>query len=157
MSQNAQSTYTFHVLYRTFFLFIDPIICIWGAAMDFFYPALVLSSHIPNATLDMGHIMILKQRGGGMLNFGMISAVLLRYSQDLNIWKIVQVGIFIVDVTYCWAVYEALTTQGRLAVGTWRKEDFGSLAITGIAGLVRLAFLADIGLKKAARPVAKNV
>jgi hypothetical protein len=135
------------LFYRIFFQYFDPLICVWGAYMDFFDPRLVLSSHIPNPTPDIGHAMILKQRGGGMLNFGFVSAVLLRYTYDHKIWNIIQIADFLVDVAYFWAVYEVLSVQGRLGVSTWRAEDWGSVAITGTAGLVRLAFLARVGFE----------
>ena len=125
--------------------------------MDFFDPRLVLSSHIPNPMPNIGDAMILKQRGGGMLNFGFISAVLLRYTYDLKIWSIVQIADFIVDVAYFWAVYDALNAQRRLDVGTWRKEDWGSVVITGTAGVVRMAFLARLGFKKNSKVAGKKM
>ena len=144
------------LFYRIFFTWLDPIICICGAYMDFFIPGLVLSSHIPNHTPDIGHSMILKQRGGGMLNFGFMSAVLLRYTYDIKIWDIVQIANFIVDVAYFWAVYEVLSVQGRLSASTWRAEDWGSVVITGTAGAVRLAFLARVGFKKGRKNGSKR-
>ncbi|KAI4928643.1 hypothetical protein J4E85_005261 [Alternaria conjuncta] len=104
--------------YRIFFTYLDPIICAWGATMDFFMPTVVLSSHIPSPTPDIGHAMILKQRGGGMLNFGIMSAVLLRYTNDMNVWRIVQLSCFVVDLAYYWAVWEVLAKQGRLSLLT---------------------------------------
>ncbi|KAF2832210.1 hypothetical protein CC86DRAFT_451805 [Ophiobolus disseminans] len=144
------------LFFRLFFTYVDPLICLWGAYMDFFLPRLVLSSHIPLPTPDIGHSMILKQRGGGMLNFGIISAVLLRYTYDVKIWNIVQVANLIVDLAYFWAVYEALSVQGRLDVGTWRKEDWGSVVITGTAGIVRMVFLAGVGFGKVRSGTRKN-
>jgi hypothetical protein len=132
--------------YRIFFTWLDPLICVWGAYMDFFDPRLVLSSHIPNPTADIGHAMILRQRGGGMLNFGFISAFLLRHTTDLKAWRIVQVADLFVDIAYFWAVYGALSAQQRLDPGTWRAEDWGSIAITGTATVTRVLFLLGIGL-----------
>jgi hypothetical protein len=152
MSQSSNIPF----FYRIFFQYLDPIICVWGAYMDFFDPRLVLSSHISNPTPDIGHAMILKQRGGGMLNFGFVSAVLLRYTYDLKIWNIIQIADFLVDVAYFWAVYEVLSVQGRLGVNTWRAEDWGSVVITGTAGLVRLAFLARVGFRDGRKSVSKR-
>ncbi|KAF1915005.1 hypothetical protein BDU57DRAFT_520291 [Ampelomyces quisqualis] len=146
---------TIPLFYRIFFQYLDPLICVWGAYMDFFDPRLVLSSHIPAPTPDIGHAMILKQRGGGMLNFGFVSAVLLRYTYDVNIWNIVQVADFLVDLAYFWAVYEVLIAQGRLGISSWRVEDWGSLVITGTAGLVRAAFLAKVGFGKEGKKRSK--
>ncbi|CAN9367452.1 unnamed protein product [Alternaria alternata] len=135
--------------YRIFFTYVDPIICAWGAIMDFFMPTTVLSSHIPSPTPDIGHVMILKQRGGGMLNFGIISA-------DMNVWRIVQLSCFVVDLAYYWAVWEVLAKQKRLDMGTWRAEDWGSIGITAFAGLVRLAFLARVEFGEAKNKEGKK-
>jgi hypothetical protein len=136
------------LFYRIYFAYLDPLICVWGAYMDFFDPALVLSSHIPNHIPDVGHSMILKQRGGGMLNFGFLSFFLLRYTKDLAIWRMVQIADLLVDFAYFWAVYEALGTQGRLGTASWRVEDWAAMGITGSATLTRMAFLVGIGLAK---------
>ncbi|KAF2630899.1 hypothetical protein BU25DRAFT_334805 [Macroventuria anomochaeta] len=145
MSQPQSASRTIPSFYRIFFTIIDPIICLWGAYMDFFDPRMVLSSHILADTPDTGHIMILKQRGGGMLNFGFMSAILLRYTQDIKIWHIVEIGLLMTDLAYFPAVYGALKSQGRVLPETWRAEDWGSLVVTGTVTLVRLAFLARIG------------
>jgi hypothetical protein len=136
--------------YRFFFTWMDPLICVWGAYMDFFDPNLVLSSHIPNLTADVGHKMILGQRGGGMLNFGFISAFLLRYTHDHEVWRLVQISDLIVDFAYFWAIYNTLSAQQRLDPTTWRAEDWGSFVITGTATVTRIAFLMGVGLKQEA-------
>lgn len=81
-----------------------------------------------------------------MLNFGFISAVLLRYSNDIKIWRIVQFACFLVDIAYFWAVYEALSVQDRLNMKMWRAEDWGSVLVTGIATIFRMVFLTGMGL-----------
>ncbi|KAH7132148.1 hypothetical protein B0J11DRAFT_428483 [Dendryphion nanum] len=134
--------------YRLFFTYLDPLICLWGAYLDFFHPSLILNTHIPSPTADIGHTMILRQRGGNMLNFGLISAVLLRYTTDIHIWNIVQCADLFVDITYLWAVWGVLDAQNRLAIGTWRVEDWVSVAITGTAAVLRFSFLLGVGLRR---------
>lgn len=135
--------------YRLFFTYLDPIICVWGAYMDFFTPTVVLSSHIPDpAPADIGHVMILKQRGGAMLNFAIMSAVLLRYTSDIKIWNIAQAAFLMVDITYFWSVYDVLQSQGRIGWESWRGEDCGSLVIVTAATMTRLAFLAKVAFEK---------
>jgi hypothetical protein len=141
--------HTIPSFYLLFFQTLDPLICLWGASMDFLTPRTVLSSHIPNPPApDPGHIMILQQRGGAMLNFAVISAVLLRYTYDLQIWKIVQAAFLIVDLALYYAAWQVLGAQGRLSPSTWRVEDWGSVGITVVAGAVRVAFLMGVGLGK---------
>jgi hypothetical protein len=147
MPAPGRSSVNIPSFFRLFFTWLDPIICIWGAYMDFFDPTLVLSSHIPHPTADLGHAMILKQRGGGMLNFGFISAVLLRYTNDIKIWRIVQVSLLIVDFACFWAIWDVLGVQQRLSPSSWRAEDWGSIVITGTATLTRVLFLLGVGVK----------
>jgi hypothetical protein len=52
-----------------------------------------------------------------MFNFGIFSAVLLRYIGDRGVWKFVQTKCLAVDLAYAWSVVEVLGTQGRLRVG----------------------------------------
>ena len=148
MSQPKSSARVIPLFYRVFFTWLDPIICLWGAYLDFFAPRTVLSSHILDDTPDIGHIMILKQRGGNMLNFGFISAFLLRYTSDPKIWHIVEIGLLITDFAYFPAVFGALNAQHRVLPETWRAEDWGSLVVTGVATLVRLAFCARVGFSE---------
>jgi hypothetical protein len=131
--------------YRIFFTIIDPFLCLWGAYMDFFTPDVVLSSHIPSPSPDEGHRMILAQRGGLLLCLGFLSAVLLRYSRDIKVWHILQIGLLVSDGAYFWAAGGVLAEQRRLWPQTWRGEDWGSLGVMGVVTLVRLGFLARVG------------
>ncbi|KAF3005891.1 hypothetical protein E8E13_009402 [Curvularia kusanoi] len=134
--------------YRILFTTIDPILCLWGAYMDFFTPRTVLSSHILADTPDIGHTMILIQRGGLLLNLGFLSAVLLRYTQDLKIWHLVEMGLLLGDFAYFPAAFGALKSQGRLWPEAWRAEDWGAFGVTFAVTLVRLAFLARVGFRE---------
>lgn len=73
---------------------------------------------------------------------------LLRYSKDIVVWKILQAATMIYDMVLLWSVYGALRMQGRLNLQEIRWEDWGGIAITGLAVLVRGAFLLDVGLSK---------
>ena len=80
-----------------------------------------------------------------MLGWGFLSAFLLRYTNDIKIWHIIEIAILLVDFAYFPAVFGALNAQMRVLPETWRAEDWGSLVVTGTATLVRLAFLARLG------------
>ena len=131
--------------YRAFFTIVDPLLCLWGAYIDFLTPDVVLSSHIPSPSSDEGHRMILAQRGGLLLCLGFLSAVLLRYSRDIKVWHILEVGLLVSDGAYFWAAGGVLAELGRLWPEAWRGEVWGSLGVTGVVTLVRLGFLARVG------------
>jgi hypothetical protein len=87
-------------------------------------PTTVLNSHVPNPHVDIGHTMILHQRGGAMLNLAVISVVLLCYTYDPQIWRIVQSAFLIVDLALYCVAYQVLGAQGRLKPTKWRWEDW---------------------------------
>ncbi|KAJ4983097.1 rhamnogalacturonate lyase [Stagonosporopsis vannaccii] len=134
--------------YRFFFTTIDPVLALWATYLDIFAPTTVLSSHIPSPSPDTGHTMILTQRAGHMLNCFVLSAILLRYTSDIKIWHIVELGLLVTDFAYGVAVWRALGAQGRLWPEEWRVEDWGSVGVTGVVTLVRLAFLARAGFSE---------
>lgn len=157
MSRPAALRASIPAFYRLFFTWADPLLCLWAAYMDFFTPTVVLSSHIPSPDPDVGHVMILGQRGGHFLCFFMLSGILLRYTTDIKIWHIVELGLLVTDFAYFWAVYGALGEQGRLWPEEWRPEDWGSVVVTGAVGLVRLTFLARVGFWEEGKKSAKKI
>lgn len=91
--------------------------------------------------------MLFHQLGAMYLSVGILSAVLPRYSADVNVWKILQDAILVVDCILLGSLYLTLEQQGRLEVAAWRFEDWMSLILTSFVALLRSSFLAGIGLK----------
>ncbi len=80
-----------------------------------------------------------------------IDIVLLRYTQDVGVWKIIQVAVLVYDLTLLYSTYYSLGQQGRLSFDALRWEDWGGIIITAQAVVVRTAFLLDVGLRKTRR------
>ena len=80
-----------------------------------------------------------------------IDIVLLRYTNDIQIWKILEAAVLIYDFSLLYSNYYALAQQGRLSFGALRLEDWGAIAITAQAVIVRTAFLLGVGLKSRAK------
>lgn len=142
--------------YRILFTWIDPIVAIWGAYLDFFEPDMVLNSFIPNSARNPDHDLLFQQLGGGMLNIAFVQAILLRYTNDIKIWKIIQAANLIVDIVMMYSLGAALMHQGRLSPADWRGEDWGCLGITGFATIVRIFFVAEVGFRKRVPEVKKS-
>jgi hypothetical protein len=143
--------------YRLYFLWCDPIICVWAIYMNFFTPGFVINAFVPSsiAPHNPQFDFLLQQLAGSLLLIGFLATSLLRYTQDIAIWKIFETGILLYDLVMLYSVYDALSRQGRLGLGAMRAtEDWGGLAITGLAVIVRSAFLLNVGI---ARPSAKKL
>ncbi|OHE90965.1 hypothetical protein CORC01_13742 [Colletotrichum orchidophilum] len=95
------------------------------------------------------------QIAGHLLSNALLSALLLRATHDLKIWRIYQLALLIVDASLLYGTFASYALQGRLAnpLSTWRLEDWGALSITLLAGLTRAAFLFGVGFPAKERTV----
>src|ERR1700761_3399586 len=144
--------------YRFYFSWSDPAICLWGAYIDFFTPAFVSNAFLPStiAKWDPLFDFTLQQLGGALLMLAFIDIVLLRYTKDVKIWKIIQAAVLIYDLSLLYSNYYSLKQQGRLSVSALRWEDWGGIFISFQAAVVRSAFLLGVGLSKDEKVVKKS-
>ncbi|KAF2092996.1 hypothetical protein NA57DRAFT_61855 [Rhizodiscina lignyota] len=144
------STKDIPIFYKFYFLWSDPLICLWAVYMDFFTPSVVVNAFIPSsiAPRNPQFDFLLQQLGGALLMLAILDVVLLRYSKDVMIWKILQAATLTYDLAMLYSTYDALKSQGRLSFASMRPaEDWGNVGITGLAVVVRSAFLLDVGMK----------
>ncbi|TEA20744.1 hypothetical protein C8034_v008166 [Colletotrichum sidae] len=160
--------------YALFFKTLDPIIAIWGFTLFLFSPETVTSSYLPPSytpqTIDpsMVHpaslvsassianslreysLPLNNQIAGHLLSNALFSIFLLRATDSVAVWRIYQLGLLIVDVLLLYGTFASYALQGRLnPLTTWRAEDWGAVAITTLATLIRTAFLFGVGFPKA--------
>lgn len=127
----------------------DPLVCFWAVYMDFFTPAFVVNAFIPASLSPHNppHDFLLQQLGGAMLMLGLLDLVLLRYSKDVMVWKILEGATLVYDLVLLGSYYDTLGKQGRLSLNDMRAtEDWGGIGITGVAVVMRSAFLLNVGM-----------
>jgi hypothetical protein len=134
--------------YRIFFTWVDPIIAASGVWLGFAAPDTMVNSLLPGGVHDHQIKFIFQQHGGGMLNIALLSAGLLRASNDLKVWNWVQGSILAVDFVGLYSIWDALRSQSRLNFGALRSEDWGCIAITGFVTVLRILFLVGVGFNK---------
>lgn len=141
------------IFYRIYFSWLDPAICLWGAYMDYFTPAFVVAATLPPAISPHNpyYDFVLYQVGGSLLSIFVIDVVLLRYTNDVNIWKIWEIAVLVYDLGLLYSFYRALELQHRLRFGALRFEDWGSIIITAQAAVVRSVFIWGVGLSKSSK------
>jgi hypothetical protein len=76
-----------------------------------------------------------------------LMCTLLRYTHDVNIWKMVQGAILPADFTMLTAIYIGMKMEGNLALANWRWEDWFSVIVTGICTVLRLGFVLGVGVR----------
>ncbi|KAK7398133.1 hypothetical protein QQX98_012497 [Neonectria punicea] len=137
----------FHPIYRIWFLWVDPILTIagmYGNLLDHDMAALAFFSNYPG-TERLKPFMY--QIGGMGTSYLTLQALLLRYTEDAYIWKVMQLAIMWADFTLLTAMYVAMRLEGRLAISDWRMEDWFSIVITGICTILRALFVLGVGVK----------
>lgn len=126
--------------------------------MDFVTPAFVSNAFLPEKIQKWNSLFdfTLQQLGGALLMLAFIDIVLLRYTKDVKIWKIIQAAVLIYDLSLLYSNYYSLKQQGRLSVSALRWEDWGGIFITAQAAVVRTLFLLGVGLGKGEKVVKKS-
>lgn len=87
--------------YRFYFRWSDPLICLWGAYIDFFNPAFLSNAFLPSSQQPWNPAFnfTLQQLGGALLMLAIIDVVMLRYTEDVGVWKILQGAVLVYDLS----------------------------------------------------------
>lgn len=153
-------------LYTITFLYVDPAICLWTVYLTYFAPSFMLNAYIPPNYRDKlgfynpAQSFLFHQIGTAYLFMGWISAVLLRFADPrfgaktaierdlkLRVWRVVEAGLLMTDVSLIGSQIFALKTQGRLTFDKLRAEDVANAIILIWFGIVRSAFLTGAGVR----------
>ncbi|KAK4496241.1 hypothetical protein PRZ48_012221 [Zasmidium cellare] len=136
--------------YRIAFLIIDPLIAISGVYLNIFAPALTVDSFVPSSLSPYQPLQsfLLHQIAGGLLTCAILDVFLLRKTNEVWIWRTQQWAQLAYDVVILTSQVYSWVQQGRLSLGALRLEDWASFAIVAVVGLVRILFIAGIGMKR---------
>lgn len=136
--------------YRLFFTYFDPLVGLWSFYLGLFNPTLLFHSQVPDAIpLDPHAAPFVMQIGGYLGGLALLTAVLLRYTADVAVWRIVEASILVVDCSLLCSAYASLNYQGRLtSFEMWRPADWGTIGVTGLALVTRASFIAGVGIEK---------
>ncbi|KAF6518007.1 hypothetical protein HZS61_002085 [Fusarium oxysporum f. sp. conglutinans] len=136
-----------HPIYSLWFLWVDPILTLVGMYVNFIDHDLAMQAFFINHPPTDHFRCFIYQIGGMGTSYLIILVVLLRYTHDINIWKIVQLAILPADFTMLTAIYIGMRISGNLALADWRSEDWFSIVVTGICTVLRIAFVLGVGVK----------
>jgi hypothetical protein len=138
--------------YRHFFTTIDPLVALSGVYGNFFTPQTVSEAYIPAsiAAYNPANFILYRINGGDLLCVAFLMVVLLRYTKDVVIWKILEGAVLIIDLVILQGLWEMHGQQGRRFVGKggMRWEDWACVGITLTVAVIRSAFLAGVGFER---------
>lgn len=146
------------VLYRIFFLAVEPISALVGAYYAHFdqrtYLDLTDASTLPSP-IPRGTSIALSQLANLYLLFALNEALVLRSTSDLRVWKTVLFVLLVADIGHLWTVKQ-LGVEIYWSAGRWNAIDMGNIPFVYVGAVMRICFLADIGLGHTARKLVKK-
>jgi hypothetical protein len=149
------------LLYRLFFLYLDPFTCLSGIYLSFFDPTTFILNGVPSplrtpppsTPLDPLVTHLLRSIGAYSVCIFALQIILLHQFKNapgglnVQLWKILQFSILTVDLGLLYG--GALAAGGVwkfLNLGKWDTGDWTNNGILGFVALVRSAFLMGVGL-----------
>lgn len=138
-----------HVFYRFWFTWLDPLTLVPTVYALIFAPQNVLDAFVPAPLSapnpDQG--FLLHQLAAMFAFVAIMLGVALRVSHDIKVWRVIIGGILLVDIAILASIYVSLEQQGRLRLGALRSTDWGNILFTALCAVVRVFFLAGIGVQ----------
>lgn len=134
--------------YRIYFQWLDPIVSTITAYMAVFHKDAVLASFHPLLVpRDTKYDTLLWFAAGVFAMIAVNHALLLRYTDDIGVWKITNLGVLLLDFALLWAMYEMHFVSPEMSATGIRPEDWVNYFLTLLAVAMRSSFIAEIGLK----------
>ena len=137
------------ILYRLFFLWIEPLSTIVGAFYAHFLPQVYLelthAASAPTALVPVGTRVALTQLANLYLAFAINEALVLRSSSDVRVWRALLLGLLIADFGHLYSVW-ALGLESYWRFWTWNAINWGNVGFVYCGAMTRVAFLCGIGV-----------
>lgn len=152
------AAFSLPLIYRLFFLIIEPISALVGAYYAHFNQDEYLTlTHAPSALspLPLGTTIAMSQLANLYFLFALNEALVLRSTSDLRVWKTVLFCLLIADLGHLYTV-RGLGPDIYWSLAKWNAIDWGNIPFVYLGAAMRVAFLANIGLGKGRRLTKKD-
>ncbi|KAL8934785.1 MAG: hypothetical protein Q9211_005047 [Gyalolechia sp. 1 TL-2023] len=140
------------LIYRVFFLYLEPLASLVGAYYAFYEPHDYLRwTHAPSTStgsIPLSTTIILNQLSNQYLLFALNEALILRATSDIKVWRTLLLGLLIADLGHLYSVHP-LGLEIYWNVFRWNPIDWGNVAFVYAGATMRMCFLAGLGMSKA--------
>ncbi|KAF2226057.1 hypothetical protein BDZ85DRAFT_75132 [Elsinoe ampelina] len=143
------------LLYRLFFLYIEPVATAVGAYYAHFGQKDYLAMTVPSLSPTLlgpskVESIVLTQLANMYLVFALNEALVLRATSDRNVWRVFLLGLLIADFGHLYSV-NSMGLQTYWRFWEWNAIYWGNLGFVYVGALTRICFLLDVGLTSRAR------
>jgi len=148
------------LLYRLFFLWIEPIATAVGAYYAHFgqqeYMQLTMESTSTTITgVSTQESIVLTQLANMYFVFALNEALVLRSTADRQVWRIFLLGLLIADFGHLYSV-NALGLATYWRFWEWNSIYWGNLGFVYVGATLRTCFLLGVGLDRSRSGSAKR-
>lgn len=140
------------LVYRLFFLYIEPVATVLGAYYAFFAQSEYMDLTHPTASGSLGggvstrESIILYQLANLYFVFALNEALVLRATTDVRVWRAFLFGLLVADFGHLYSVHPVgLGVYYR--VWEWNEMYWGNLGFVYVGASMRTAFLLRLGMK----------
>lgn len=135
-----------HIFYRIWFQWLDPLVLVPTICALIFTPQVMLDAFVPPplSAYNPDQGFLFHQLAAMYAFVAIMLAGGLRVSKDINVWRVIVGGVWVVDMAILVSTYASLEQQGRL--GSLRPGDWGNVLFTGLVLIIRSFFLAGVGV-----------
>lgn len=155
---NQQTSFSLPLVYRMFFLVIEPISALVGAFYAHFRQDEYLTmTHAGSASspVPLGTSIVMSQLANLYLLFTLNEALVLRSTGDLRVWKVLLFVLLVADFGHLYSV-SGLGPSVYWDVSRWNAIDWGNVPFVYLGASMRIAFLTGVGLGTQAAPTLKK-
>lgn len=138
-----------HSFYHFWFKWLDPLILVPTIYALVFTPQVMLDAFIPPplSTYNPDHTFVLHQLAAMFAFVAVALGGVLRVSDQIQVWRVIIAGVLLVDIAMLGSIYVSLEQQDRLSLGAMRPADWGNVLFTGLVTVIRIFFLAGVGVQ----------
>lgn len=152
------AAFSLPLIYRLFFLLIEPISALVGAYYAYFgqneYLTLTHATSAPSP-IPLGTSIALSQLANLYFFFAINEALVLRSTSDIRVWKTVLFCLLIADLGHLYTV-RGLGPDIYWSFAKWNAIDWGNIPFVYLGATLRVAFLANVGMTKGRKLTRKN-
>lgn len=137
--------------YRFLLMNVEPFLAVLGCITVILQSSTYVDGLIRETgyTLDARTEFIYTQLAGGWLHFAFTEAVVLRFVDDVRVWRLIAAGMLLSDIAFCHSCAQAVGGWREwFILSHWTVLDWSVFVTTWPFVLSRVAILLGIGFKK---------
>ncbi len=147
------------LIYRIFFLYIEPVATALGAiyALDLFglqddYMLLTYATSTGVLGVSTRESIVLNQLANMYFVFALNEALVLRATNDVRVWRILLLGLLIADFGHLYSVHP-IGVNVYYEFWNWSSMYWGNLGFVYVGAAMRTGFLLGAGFGPAGRKI----